>query len=95
MHSYEEPVACPGCGEASPRMVAAPNLPCASSTVRLAHERNERSAHEPRLVTHQQLHGSHGHDHAHGHAHAHRPPPAASRLAKGLRQSSRRSMIGH
>jgi putative FmdB family regulatory protein len=103
--AHEQPADCPDCGEASPRMVAAPNLSCTSSGVRLAHERNERSAHEPRLVTHEQMHGTHsahghghayGHAHGHGHGHAHRPlPPAASRLGTGLRQSSRRSMIGH
>ena len=97
MAAHEQPADCPCCGGASPRMVAAPNLSCANPTVRLAHQRNERSAHEPRLVTHEQLHGRHGaHGHDQGHAHAHRPlPPAASRLAEGLRQSSRRSMIGH
>ena len=100
MLAHEEPMACPGCGQASPRMIAAPNLACASSNARLAHERNERSAHEPRVVSHEQLHregGSrrHGHSHGHTHANAHRPPPSASGLGKNLRQSSRRSLIGH
>ena len=96
MLGHDEPMACPACGQASPRMIAAPNLACASGSVRLAHERNERSAHEPRTVSHEQLHREGGsREHGHTHANAHRPPPSASRLGKNLRQSSRRSMIGH
>jgi putative FmdB family regulatory protein len=100
MLAHDEPMPCPGCGQASPRMIAAPNLACTSSNVRLAHERNERSAHEPRVVSHAQLHADRssqvgGHSHRHGHADAHRPPLSASRLGKNLRQSSRRSVIGH
>lgn len=43
-----EPVDCPDCGTASPRVFAtAPRLACVSGDTRRAIERNERSAHAP------------------------------------------------
>ncbi len=93
MAAFDQPAPCGQCGRPSPRMVAAPNLGRTERSARIAHERNERSAHEPRVVTHEQLHGKTG---AHRHGHAHRaPPPGASRLGSNLQQSPHRSLIGH
>lgn len=44
-------VDCDRCGAASVRTVSAPRLAVLSSTNRRAHERNEKSAHEPRRYT--------------------------------------------
>jgi putative FmdB family regulatory protein len=44
----DEPPACPDCGAASPRVLAAaPRLAWLDSTTRLAMDRNERARHEP------------------------------------------------
>jgi putative FmdB family regulatory protein len=42
---------CPGCRRAAPRVLSAPCSPALDRSTRIAHERNERSAHEPRMVT--------------------------------------------
>ncbi len=41
---------CPSCGALSKRLPAMPFLPGLSRNVRIAHERNERSAEEPRVM---------------------------------------------
>lgn len=47
---FREPMACPICGEAANRVIySAPRLSTMRSEIRAAHERNERSAHEPRM----------------------------------------------
>jgi putative FmdB family regulatory protein len=45
------PADCECCGAMAARVASAPRLAVVSATTRLAHERNERSAHEPRKVT--------------------------------------------
>jgi putative FmdB family regulatory protein len=66
------PVPCPGCDQPAPRLVVAPSLGILPSVTRRAHERNEKSAHEPRVMTKESGAGDHGHTHAHGHAgHSH------------------------
>jgi putative FmdB family regulatory protein len=45
------PADCERCGAPAARVVSAPRLAVVAATTRLAHERNERSAHEPRKVT--------------------------------------------
>lgn len=62
-----EDVPCPACAAAAPRTIAMPFLGCVSRETRIAHQRNERSAEEPRVVRREELHGS-GHAH-HGHVH--------------------------
>jgi putative FmdB family regulatory protein len=60
---------CPACGKASPREVSLPFVPCVSRDVRIAHERNERSAERPRVVGRDELHRlgrPRGHSHSHG-----------------------------
>ena len=94
--AYDQPAACPICGSASQRMVAAPNLSCTSGAVRQAHERNERSAEQPRVVRREPAESGHSTHHHHRHHHTHPSlPPQAARLGKGLRASSHRSLIGH
>jgi putative FmdB family regulatory protein len=87
MAACDQPAACPRCGTPSRRAVAAPRILGMDEHTRIAHMRNEKSAHEPRVVRKEPSHHGHGH---HGHA-----PRAADRLEPHLHQSPRRSMIGH
>jgi putative FmdB family regulatory protein len=64
----EADAACPSCATLSRRSVAMPFLACVSREVRIAHQRNERSADQPRVVGRDELHR---HDHAHTHGHQH------------------------
>ncbi|MFJ5445517.1 FmdB family zinc ribbon protein [Methylobacillus methanolivorans] len=48
MSTSSEPTICPDCGELSERIVSAPRLAIMGKAQRSAHERNEKSAHEPR-----------------------------------------------
>jgi putative FmdB family regulatory protein len=89
MSACNQSVACPRCGTRSRRAVAAPTILGMDAHTRKAHMRNEKSAHEPRVVRIEP--GDHGHSHGH-HRHA---PRAADRLEPHLHQSSRRTMIGH
>ena len=50
MSAYDKPAKCPNCGKAARRSVTAPMLGMRDAALRKAHEINERSAHEPRLV---------------------------------------------
>ena len=44
-----DPCACPGCGASAPRvMITVPRLAAVSSTMRRAHETNERAADSPK-----------------------------------------------
>ncbi len=61
---------CPTCGQAAERLVTAPMVPTLTPTLRDAYSRNERSAHEPRMVSGSAFH-SQAQDHTHGH-HKHR-----------------------
>lgn len=72
-----KPAACPSCGEKASRGIAAPFIANMNPHNRIAHQRNEKSADEPRVVrkkthdhdadSHPHRHGSHGHSHSHGH----------------------------
>ncbi|MFL9710029.1 FmdB family zinc ribbon protein [Methylobacillus sp. Pita1] len=48
MSTSSEPTICPDCGELSERILSAPRLAVMGKAQRSAHERNEKSAHEPR-----------------------------------------------
>lgn len=54
MDRASEDMACPVCGRQAPRTISAPHIMGVNPLVRFAHERNERSAHEPRVVSRQQ-----------------------------------------
>ncbi|WP_267879250.1 FmdB family zinc ribbon protein [Methylobacillus glycogenes] len=47
MSTSSEPTACPDCNELSERILSAPRLAILGTAQRSAHERNEKSAHEP------------------------------------------------
>lgn len=60
-----EPASCPTCGTESPRVITVPRFAGMDRGTRIAHERNERSAHEPH-VCHSGC----------GHHHSRKPAPA-------------------
>ena len=47
---FNEPAECNTCGESSARIISVPNYALLGKAVRVAHERNEQSAHEPRAL---------------------------------------------
>lgn len=64
MAEYREPHDCPICGRPAARMIySAPGLNAMRSDQRRAHQRNERSAHEPRMRTRHQCGPGCGHHH--------------------------------
>ncbi|MGI9414714.1 MAG: FmdB family zinc ribbon protein [Hyphomicrobiales bacterium] len=85
MSGWSDPTDCPECGRRSERTISAPQILNMNPHNRIAHQRNERSAEEPRMVTKKQ------HDHAAcGHGHAHKHPGSAHKHGP-----SRPWMIGH
>lgn len=103
MSRSAEPVACPGCAVTARRVIIAPFLNTMNSHNRIAHQRNEKSADAPMVMSRDQLGKSgtkpagHGHNHSCGHHHHGHRNPAAERLtgSKSYQQSDRRWMIGH
>jgi len=71
---------CPECGGPSPRQIAMPSLRQVSRSVRIAHERNERSAEEPKVMRREELFAKHGRSGA----------PGADRHGR-----HRRTVLGH
>ena len=77
MREAADPADCPGCGGTAPRMVSAPFVARMNPHDRVAHQRNEKSAHEPGVVrkkTHDRDPDAHPHrhgGHAHGLGHSH------------------------
>jgi putative FmdB family regulatory protein len=69
MSEAAEPAECPSCAAPAARAVVAPSLALMNGHTRIAHQRNEKSAHEPQVVSRSE-HG-HRHDHGHGGAHHH------------------------
>jgi putative FmdB family regulatory protein len=61
LSEWDEDTKCPNCGSSSKRCIAMPRLQCVSRNVRVAHERNERSAEEPRVMRREELDAAHGH----------------------------------
>jgi putative FmdB family regulatory protein len=68
---------CPTCGGEARRVLSAPSVPILARSQRVARDRNERSAHEPRLVKREtiaapdpaarKVHATHGRPWAIGH----------------------------
>lgn len=87
MDESGNPAACPQCGECSPRLVQAPFMPLLTTNGRIAHQRNEKSAHEPQVMSRKQFQ-SVGGQHHHGHHHG-------DTAGGGWQRSSRPWMIGH
>ena len=91
MSRASEPMPCPDCGEPAPRGISAPFIANMDPNNRTAHQRNEKSAHEPRVVSGKP--GGHSHSHGHGHSHGVRRNTG---LGEGLRNThSRPWSIGH
>lgn len=65
LSEWNKDTTCPNCGSASERTIAKPRLQSMSRNVRIAHERNERSADEPRVMRRAELDALHGHIHMH------------------------------
>jgi putative FmdB family regulatory protein len=58
MSEADAPASCPECGKQAKRSIAMPFLAVMNSNTRIAHARNERAAHEPRVMTRQELDAS-------------------------------------
>ncbi len=69
MSRSSEPMACSNCGKAAPRILTAPFIADMDPNNRTAHQRNEKSAHEPRVVSGKPP----GHAHGGAHQSARRP----------------------
>ena len=67
------PVDCPSCGVLADRVLTAPQLSLMSSNNRIAETRNEKSAHEPDVVTMLGGKPKHSHTHSPKHHAPHRP----------------------
>jgi putative FmdB family regulatory protein len=81
LSEWDEDTKCPNCGSSSKRCIAMPRLQCVSRNVRVAHERNERSAEEPRVMRRAELGAAYGH--------------IAPRSQQHGRNMYRRSVLGH
>jgi putative FmdB family regulatory protein len=101
MAESNAPTACPACGRLSIKTITAPFLADMAPHNRIAGQRNEKSAHAPRVMSRGEfdlhdnpVHDGHGHVHAHnhaGHTHGMKTP-----LGEGPWVRSRhRSMVGH
>lgn len=85
------PSACPSCGDAAQRRISAPNLALMSSSTRQAHQRNERSAHEPRQTRRAGC-GCHG---AHTCSTAGAKTDHSTKLQRQTKPNARPWMLGH
>lgn len=67
LSKWNQDVKCPHCGSVAKRTIATPRLQSMSRNTRIAHERNERSAEEPRVMRREELDAAHGHIQRHRH----------------------------
>jgi putative FmdB family regulatory protein len=93
MREAGDPTDCPECRARVGRTMVAPNLALMPSHNRIAHQRNERSAHEPRVASNGEVRAgktgpSADHHHHHHHQRVRGPEP-------GLVQSHRPWSVGH
>ncbi len=51
MSRSSDPMSCPSCAHNAQRLISAPHLSTMRAEVRSAHQINERSAHEPKMMT--------------------------------------------
>lgn len=92
MRTSDAPATCPGCGARAARVISAPYLNDMKSATRIAHQRNERSAHEPRVLGRSELEATglpRNPEHRHGAGHR------AERLERGLTRAHGRWSVGH
>ena len=92
MSEWEATVPCPNCSRPAPCLAAAPMLAVLSSNNRVAHERNERSAHEPAVMRREDLPGERRHQ-----PHRHGVSPLIKQQFGGVQRSppGRPWMVGH
>lgn len=92
MSEWQADVPCPTCTSPAPRLAAAPMLGVLSSNNRIAHEHNERSAHEPKVMRREDLPGDRRH-----HGHEHSVSPLIKQQFGNVRKSppDRPWMVGH
>ena len=70
MARWAAPADCPACGHPSERTISAPQIANMDPHNRIAHQRNEKSADEPMMVTKKKHdHAACGHNNGHGHSH--------------------------
>jgi putative FmdB family regulatory protein len=93
------PTVCPACGRVSNRTITAPFLADMAPHNRIASQRNEKSAHAPRVMSRSEfdLHDSDPYrSHSHLHSHVEHAPGAKTLPGEGPWVRSRhRSMVGH
>ncbi len=77
---------CPQCNGLANRCITAPNLSIMTDTNRKAWQRNEKSMHEPKHVSH---------SHSHTCSHSHHASAEAQTKYKTARKNSRPWMLGH
>jgi putative FmdB family regulatory protein len=92
MSEWESKVQCPSCSLPASRLAAAPMLGVLSPNKRILHERNERSAHEPKVVRREDLPRDHRH-----HEHDYDLSLLIKKQFADIRRSApdRPSMVGH
>ena len=85
MSAASAPVECPTCGVPAPRAITAPFIANMNPNSRIAHQRNEKSADAPEVMSRKEMdrlgakragargRHHHGHAHRHGHGHSGRP----------------------
>jgi putative FmdB family regulatory protein len=93
INEANEPARCPNCEAIARRLVSAPFLAVMNPHTRIAHARNEKSAHEPQVMGRAQLDQA-GRPRGHSHAH-HHGSPLRKGLGEGWVKSGRSWMIGH
>lgn len=71
MSESSKPVGCPDCGLKSKRFMTAPYVADMHPHRRIAHQRNEKSEHEPQVVSRPVSEPGSGHSHSHGGHHGH------------------------
>ena len=77
---------CPDCNELAQRSITAPNLSIMTAANRIAWQRNEKSMHEPKRVSH---------SHSHSCSHSHHQSEKAQPEYKAASKNSRPWMLGH
>jgi hypothetical protein len=101
MIDAREPAECPDCHAMASRLVASPFVSRMDAGLRMAHHRNEKSAHEPQVMSRQQLEksgrrrGAHSHSASCAHGRVH---PGAAKLEKDHRVHTapgRPWLLGH
>ena len=100
MSQAAAPAPCPTCDRPGARAVAAPFIANMNPHSRIAHQRNEKSAHEPQVMSRAQLERSgrrRGHAHGNGHCagHHHAPPKKPGPDGSNYKTSGKRWMVGH